>query len=166
MGLSAHKAYNSAWCCTSSKNSLRPLMQYILYDCSDTPSYQRKSGLFFKPGSIVVGFFVLLLFLNFQSAFEIYMQAQNNRELKQARQRRRQLQREKKKKKTVGLMTTALNGVHFAFLVHFFGVHCTTSTRILLIRFYGGLVKKSSLCNFHGGREHTTTIFLSLFEAG
>ena len=26
MGLSAHKAYNSAWCCTSSKNPLRPLM--------------------------------------------------------------------------------------------------------------------------------------------
>ena len=26
MGLSAHKAYNSAWFCTSSKNPLRPLM--------------------------------------------------------------------------------------------------------------------------------------------
>ena len=26
MGLSAHKAYNFAWCCTLSKNSLRPLM--------------------------------------------------------------------------------------------------------------------------------------------
>ena len=26
MGLSSHKAYNSAWCCTSSKNPLRPLM--------------------------------------------------------------------------------------------------------------------------------------------
>ena len=73
MGLSAHKAYNSAWCCTSSKNPLRPLMQYILYDCSDTPSYQRKPGLFYKLGSIAVGFFVLFLFLNFQSAFEIYM---------------------------------------------------------------------------------------------
>ena len=49
------------------------LLQYILYDCSDTLSYQRKPGLFFKLGSIVVGFFVLFLFLNFQSAFEIYM---------------------------------------------------------------------------------------------
>ena len=27
MALSAHKAYNSSWCCTSSKNPLRPLMR-------------------------------------------------------------------------------------------------------------------------------------------
>ena len=49
------------------------LLQYILYDCSGTPSYQTKPGLFFKLVSIVVGFFVLFLFLNFQSAIEIYM---------------------------------------------------------------------------------------------
>ena len=29
MGQSAHKAYNSAWCCTSSKNPLRPPMQKL-----------------------------------------------------------------------------------------------------------------------------------------
>ena len=34
MGLSAHKAYNSAWCCTSTKNPLRPLMCVtILSEC-------------------------------------------------------------------------------------------------------------------------------------
>ena len=27
MVLSAHKAYNSAWCCTSNKNPVRPLME-------------------------------------------------------------------------------------------------------------------------------------------
>ena len=30
MGLSAHKAYNSAWCCTSSTNLLRPFMQLTI----------------------------------------------------------------------------------------------------------------------------------------
>ena len=44
--LSAHKAYNSAWCCTSSKNPLRPLMflqnlslncHYTIF-CLDVPS--------------------------------------------------------------------------------------------------------------------------------
>ena len=30
MGLSAHKAYNSAWCSTSSKNPLRPLMYDVV----------------------------------------------------------------------------------------------------------------------------------------
>ena len=27
MGLTAHKAYNSAWYCTSSENPLRPIMR-------------------------------------------------------------------------------------------------------------------------------------------
>ena len=49
------------------------LLQYILYDCSDTLSYQRKPGLLLNLGLIVVGFFVLFLFLNFQSVFDIYM---------------------------------------------------------------------------------------------
>ena len=30
MGLSAHKAYNSAWCSTSSKNRLRALMYDVV----------------------------------------------------------------------------------------------------------------------------------------
>ena len=30
MGLSAHKAYNSAWCCTSIKYPVRPLMYCLM----------------------------------------------------------------------------------------------------------------------------------------